>query len=155
MKSKILSPAQLQKKIRGLKQKKIVFTNGCFDILHAGHVTYLQKAKKSGDFLIVALNTDASVSELKGPSRPVNPLKDRALVMSALECVDAVTWFGEETPIKLIQKFTPHLLVKGGDYTLSTIVGADWVLHHGGKVKTIPLLKGRSTTAILKKKAAL
>lgn len=152
--AKVLTPAAALKKIRTLQRngKRVVFTNGVFDLLHTGHVTYLEKARKLGDFLIVALNTDASVRRLgKGPDRPVNPLKARARVMAALECVGAVTSFSEDTPLNLIRKLCPDVLVKGGDYALSQIVGAREVLARGGKVKSIPLVSGFSTTGILKK----
>ncbi len=130
-------------------RKRIVFTNGCFDILHAGHVTYLEKARKLGDLLVVALNTDDSVKKIKGPERPINPLEDRARVIAALESVSYVTWFSEETPIKIIEKLMPHILVKGGDYKATEIVGYKEVTENGGKVKIIPFLKGRSTTRII------
>jgi len=149
--SKIVSPAKLRSALK--KGKKIVFTNGCFDILHAGHVSYLEKARKLGDVLVVALNTDESTRRLKGPTRPVNPLKDRAKVMAALESVSYVTWFGEDTPLNLIRKILPDVLVKGGDYRPKDIVGYREVVDHGGSVKVISFLKGRSTTAILKKAA--
>jgi D-beta-D-heptose 7-phosphate kinase/D-beta-D-heptose 1-phosphate adenosyltransferase len=154
---KILSPARLQKALALARKKntshfnQIVFTNGCFDILHAGHVTYLEKAKKLGHILIVALNTDASTRRLKGPTRPVNPLQDRARVVAALESVDYVTWFDEDTPLKLIQKFNPDILVKGGDYQTKSIVGYEHVTQSGGKVKVLPFLDGRSTTGIIQK----
>jgi len=131
--------------------KKVIFTNGCFDILHRGHVTYLEKARSLGDHLVVALNSDESVRRLKGSGRPVNSLEDRLHVIAALGFVDSVTWFEEDTPLELIQKLTPHILVKGADYAVQQIVGAEWVMKHGGKVKTVALVEGKSTTAILKK----
>jgi len=131
--------------------KKVVFTNGCFDILHAGHVTYLQQARDLGDMLILGLNSDSSVKELKGPSRPVNNQNDRALVLSALKSVDFVVLFSDETPIKLIKEILPDFLVKGGDYTPETIVGADLVRENGGEVVVIPLVEGKSTTNIIEK----
>lgn len=134
--------------------KKIVFTNGCFDILHAGHVTYLAEAKKHGDFLVLGLNSDSSVRRLKGESRPINSEYDRALVLSGLRSVDFVCIFDEETPLSLIEALKPDVLIKGGDYSLETIVGAKETLERGGTVLTIPLLAGRSTTAILAKAAA-
>jgi len=151
--SKIVSPAKLYSALKKdlKKGKKIVFTNGCFDILHAGHVSYLEKARKLGDVLVVALNTDESTRRLKGPSRPVNPLKDRAKVVAALESVSYVTWFGEDTPLKLIRNILPDVLVKGGDYRPKDIVGYREVVEHGGSVKVISFLRGRSTTGILKK----
>ena len=129
----------------------MVFTNGCFDILHAGHVTYLEKAAKLGDILVVALNTDASTQRLKGPTRPINPLKDRAKVIAALESVSLVTWFDDDTPLNLIKKVMPDVLVKGGDWKPKTIVGYAEVTANGGKVKSISFLKGRSTTQIIER----
>ncbi len=129
--------------------KRIVFTNGVFDILHAGHVTYLEAARALGDVLIVGVNTDESVKRLKGPERPVNVLNDRLVVLSALRCVDHVVAFGGDTPIDMITALLPNVLVKGGDYTRDTVVGADVVEAHGGRVELIPLLEGRSTTGII------
>jgi rfaE bifunctional protein nucleotidyltransferase chain/domain len=129
--------------------KRVVFTNGVFDILHAGHVTYLEKARALGDVLVVGLNTDASVRRLKGPERPINSEDDRACVLAALRAVDHVILFGDDTPINVITALLPDMLVKGGDYTRDTIVGADEVEAHGGAVCTIPLVEGRSTTAII------
>lgn len=129
--------------------KRIVFTNGVFDILHAGHVTYLQAARDLGDVLIVGVNTDASVQRLKGPERPVNTLHDRLTVLSALRCVDHVIAFDDDTPLRIITALLPSVLVKGGDYTRDTVVGADVVEEHGGRVALIPLLEGRSTTGII------
>ena len=132
-------------------KKTIVFTNGCFDILHVGHVTYLEAAKNLGDALVVGVNSDASVRRLKGKSRPINPEKDRAAVLSALRCVDFVVLFEEDTPLRIITALKPNVLVKGGDYTPDTIVGADVVRSGGGSVVTIPLVAGKSTTAIAEK----
>ena len=132
--------------------KKIVFTNGCFDILHAGHVEYLEAAKELGDKLIVAINTDRSVRKLKGSSRPVNTLAHRAKVLASLQCIDKVVSFDEETPIKLIKAIRPDVLVKGGDYKLKDIVGHKEVSQSGGSVVTIPLVKGLSTSKIISKK---
>lgn len=131
--------------------KKIVFTNGCFDILHSGHVTYLSAAKKLGDVLIIGLNTDASVKRLKGENRPVNSENDRAVVINALRSVDYVVYFDEDTPLELITLLKPDVLVKGGDYTPETIVGADTVLRDGGSVIVIPLVAGKSTTSIIQR----
>ena len=131
--------------------KKIVFTNGVFDILHMGHVSYLTKAKGFGDILIIGLNTDSSVRKIKGPNRPVNRQADRAGVLSALECVDYVVYFSEETPERLIRQIRPNVLVKGADYKLNEIVGASFVLSYGGKVRRIGLLRGRSTSRIMEK----
>lgn len=131
--------------------KKIVFTNGCFDIIHYGHVHYLEQAKTRGDVLIVALNSDASVRRLKGPSRPIVRQKQRAGVIAGLESVDYVTVFNEETPLKLIQKIKPHVLVKGSDWSNGTIVGSDVVRNSGGKVVRAVFHKGCSTTALIEK----
>lgn len=129
--------------------KTVVFTNGCFDIIHAGHVEYLARAKSLGDALIVGLNTDSSVRKLKGAGRPVTGQADRARVLSALTCVDAVVLFNEETPLNLIKEVKPDILVKGGDYTRDTVVGADVVESNGGRVQIIPLVEGKSTTGII------
>ena len=131
--------------------KKIVFTNGCFDILHVGHVTYLDAAKQLGDVLIVGVNSDDSVRRLKGPSRPINNESDRSMVLSALKAVDFTVIFDEDTPLELIEQLTPHILTKGGDYSEDTIVGASYVRSHGGEVVVIPLVAGKSTTSILRK----
>ncbi len=146
---KIISVSVL---VRALQKRKargqtIVFTNGCFDLLHAGHVTLLQKARKLGDCLVVGMNSDASMKQLKGPSRPLAPFGDRALVMAALEAVDYVVEFKEETPYQLISALKPQILVKGGDYAADQIVGRDLVK----KVVRIPLVKGRSTSALIQK----
>lgn len=129
--------------------QRVVFTNGVFDILHAGHVTYLEQARALGDTLVVGLNTDASVRRLKGPERPINTEADRACVLAALRAVDHVILFGDDTPIDVITALMPDVLVKGGDYTRDTIVGADVVEARGGVVCTIPLVEGQSTTAII------
>ena len=131
--------------------KKIVFTNGCFDLLHLGHVDYLEKARTLGDKLIVGLNTDKSVSRLKGPSRPLQDEYGRARLIAALGFVDAVVFFAEETPKQLIEALSPDILTKGDDYTPENIVGADFVLKNGGKVATIPLVKGYSTSSIVRR----
>lgn len=136
-------------KAEQLKGKKIVFTNGCFDILHRGHVTYLNQARDLGDFLIVGINSDESVKRLKGPERPVNMLEDRAYVLSALKSVDYVIPFEEDTPLNLINLIMPDILVKGGDYTIDRIIGAQEVLANGGKVEIIPFVPGKSTSAII------
>ena len=153
--SKIVSPTRLQAILKTKKNKKVVFTNGCFDILHAGHVTYLEKASRLGDLLVVALNTDASTQRLKGPTRPVNPLADRAKVIAGLASVAFVTWFDEDTPLKLIQKNLPDVLVKGGDYQPKQIVGYSEVIASGGKVKVLTFLKGRSTSKIIERASVL
>jgi rfaE bifunctional protein nucleotidyltransferase chain/domain len=130
----------------------VVFTNGVFDILHRGHVEYLCAARALGDALVVGLNTDDSVRRLgKGADRPINREEDRAMVLAALACVDAVVPFGEDTPRGLIAALLPDVLVKGGDYTVDTIAGADEVHAAGGRVEVIPLVPGRSTTAILER----
>lgn len=133
------------------KGKRIVFTNGCFDILHIGHITYLRKARQFGDVLIVGINSDASVKRLKGDDRPVNNLSDRAEMLAAMDFVDYVIPFEEDTPKKLIDQVRPDVLVKGGDYSPDNIVGADTVIQHGGKVEVIPFVDGHSTSAIIKK----
>jgi len=131
--------------------KKVVFTNGCFDILHIGHVDYLEKARELGDKLVLGLNTDASVSRIKGPQRPIVNEESRSRVIAALGFVDAVTFFDEETPKELIESVKPDILVKGNDYLAENIVGADFVLKNGGEVKTIPLVEGFSTSNIVNK----
>jgi D-beta-D-heptose 7-phosphate kinase / D-beta-D-heptose 1-phosphate adenosyltransferase len=131
--------------------QKIVFTNGCFDVLHAGHVQYLQEAKKLGDKLIVGINSDASVQKLKGPTRPINPLDARIKVLEALSAVDWVIPFEEETPKKLIETIAPDILVKGGDYQIENIVGADFVKQRGGTVKVLSFLNNYSTTNTIEK----
>lgn len=132
-----------------LHQQKIVFTNGCFDILHRGHITYLAQARQMGDLLVVGLNSDASVRRLKGPERPVNDEQSRALLLAALEMVDYVVLFEEDTPYNLILKVKPDLLVKGGDYDIDNIVGADFVRQRGGEVRTIPFVQGFSSSSII------
>lgn len=148
---KILSLEALIKKRKEWKDQKVVFTNGCFDILHLGHVDYLEKAAAKGDKLIVALNTDASVSKLKGPTRPVNNQEARARIIAALSFVDAVVFFSEDTPFFLIKQVIPDVLVKGSDYKISNIVGAEVVMENGGTVETIELVEGYSTTNIINK----
>ena len=131
-------------------RKKIVFTNGVFDIMHRGHVEYLQKAKKLGDLLVVGLNSDASVRRLKGKDRPLQKQQDRAIILLALEAVDFVVIFSEETPLKLIGQIRPDVLVKGADYTVSSIVGAEFVQSYGGKVNRIRLTRGRSSSKLIR-----
>lgn len=130
---------------------KIVFTNGVFDIIHRGHVQYLEQARLYGDFLIVGLNSDASVRRLKGQSRPFNSQEDRAFVLSRLKPVDCVCVFEEDTPLELIKIVKPNVLIKGGDYTIEQIVGREFVEENGGVVLTIPLIQGRSTTNLIDK----
>lgn len=134
-----------------VKGHKIVFTNGCFDLLHRGHIATLLAAAEAGDKVVVGLNTDASVQQLKGPTRPVQQEDDRALIMAAQAYVDAVVLFGEETPLELIQAIQPDIIVKGGDYTPESVVGKDVVEARGGKVVIVPLEAGRSTTNIIGK----
>ena len=129
--------------------ERIVFTNGCFDIVHLGHVDCLEKARQYGDKLIVAVNTDESVARIKGSHRPIIDEYSRARHLAAFEFVDLVLLFNQPTPLALIEAIRPHVLVKGGDYTVGTIVGADFVIQNGGIVRTIPLLEGYSTTAII------
>jgi D-beta-D-heptose 7-phosphate kinase/D-beta-D-heptose 1-phosphate adenosyltransferase len=128
---------------------RVVFTNGVFDLLHYGHVAYLERARKLGDALFVAVNSDLSVRRLKGPSRPLVPARDRTRVLAALACVDFVTTFGDDTPARLIGRVRPDVLVKGADYRLDAIVGADEVRARGGRVVRVPLLPGRSTSALV------
>ncbi len=130
----------------------VVFTNGVFDLLHRGHVEYLYAARALGDALVVGVNTDASARRLgKGADRPINPEEDRALVVAGLGCVDAVTLFDEDTPRELVAALLPDVLVKGGDYTVETVAGAEEVIAAGGRVEIIPLAPGRSTTSILER----
>lgn len=131
--------------------KKIVFTNGCFDILHLGHIDYLSKARDLGDILVIGLNTDLSVKKIKGSTRPIQDEISRSMVLAALGFVDAVVFFGEETPYNLIKATQPDILVKGADYKPEDIVGYDIVKNKGGKIVTIEFLEGYSTTAIEKK----
>jgi len=149
--AKIVLPKEAKQKVEELKRlgKKVVFTNGCFDIVHLGHVDYLEKARNLGDYLIVGLNTDASVSRIKGPARPVIDQKSRSRVMASFGFVDAVVFFDEPTPKELIETLNPDILTKGNDYQIENIVGADFVVAHGGKVETIPLIEGYSTTSVI------
>ena len=131
--------------------EKVVFTNGCFDILHPGHVLYLTEAREMGDHMILGLNTDASVQRLKGPSRPIQSENDRAIVVAGLWAIDLIVLFDEDTPFNLITSLMPDILVKGGDYTFDTIVGAPEVAAAGGEVRTIEFVAGKSTTRIISK----
>ncbi len=151
--TKLLSRGEALEKVKAWQAlgQKVVFSNGCFDILHAGHVDYLRAARRLGDVLIIGLNSDASVRRLKGEMRPVCPESDRAAVISALEMVDAVTLFDEDTPEELIGDLLPDILVKGSDWAVDQIAGAGAVLQHGGEVLTLPLLEGRSTSGIIEK----
>ena len=151
--AKITSLSGLKRKVSRLKQdgKRIVFTNGCFDILHYGHTKYLQDAKAKGDYLVVAVNSDSSVKKIKAKNRPVVAEADRLKVVAALGCVDFVVLFKEDNPLKVIEAIKPDILVKGSDWDKKNIIGASFVESYGGKVLTISLVKGRSTSAIIKK----
>jgi len=153
LKDKIKSTSTLARTIAALKKKgkKIVFTNGCFDILHLGHVKYLEAAKQKGDVLVVGINSDSSVRKIKGNTRPVITQKERLSIVAALESVDYVLLFNQTTPLNLIKKLKPDILIKGADWQKNKIVGSELVLARGGKVLTIKLIKGRSTTNIIKK----
>lgn len=133
------------------QHKKIVFTNGCFDLLHVGHVRYLQEARKLGDVLVVGVNSDASVKRLKGPTRPVQSEDDRAEILAALACVDYTVLFSEDTPENLIHIVKPDILVKGGDWKIEQIVGADFVLANGGQVRSLQFVDGKSTSKLIEK----
>lgn len=151
VKNKIYQLDDLLKKVEQWKKQKltIVFTNGCFDILHLGHVDYLEKARSMGDKLIVGLNTDSSIKNIKGAGRPIISEDSRAQVLAALMFVDAVVLFNENTPYELILAIKPDILIKGNDYSLENIVGGDFVISNGGKVCTIDLVPGFSTTSIV------
>ncbi len=148
---KIKSVSSLKKILKSLKKngKKVIFTNGCFDILHRGHVKLLEKARSLGDVLVVAINTDSSVKKIKGPKRPINPERDRGIVLSALSFVDFVTFFGEPDPGRIIKQLDPDVLVKGGDWKKGEIVGANYVKSKGGKVYSLPLIKGYATSHLI------
>ena len=133
------------------KRKKIVFTNGCFDILHYGHIKYLKKCRQLGDFLIVGLNSDASVRKIKGKNRPITPEKQRSAVLAALEFVDFITVFASRTPANLIKEISPDVLAKGGDWQAKDIVGSRHVRKRGGRVVSVPFVKGYSTTRIIRR----
>ena len=148
---KVLSREDLLRTFGRPRTSRLVFTNGCFDIIHRGHVEYLHAARALGDALVVAVNTDASVERLKGPGRPVVPQGDRALVLAGLESVDAVTLFHEDTPRELLSELLPDVLVKGGDYSPEEIVGKAEVEAAGGRVEVIPFIEGRSTTQLIKR----
>ena len=153
IKAKILCGEELERKLAywRFKNLKIVFSNGCFDILHAGHVDYLSKAADEGDVLIIGLNTDASTKRLKGPTRPINDQDARAMILASLSFVTAVVLFDEDTPYNLIKQVQPDVLVKGSDYKPEDIVGYDILKAKGGTVKTLDLLPGYSTTSIEQK----
>ena len=149
--AKICAPEALAERLAGVS-RPLVFTNGCFDILHRGHVTYLAQARALGNSLLVAVNGDASVRRLgKGDDRPLNPLADRMAVLAALECVTLVTWFDEDTPLARILDARPDVLVKGGDWPVEKIVGYREVIAWGGTVHSIPFIHERSTTALMDK----
>lgn len=150
---KIRGLSGLEKEIEALKArgKRVVFTNGCFDLLHPGHLRYLDAARRLGDYLVVAVNTDRSVKAIKGPNRPIRSEGERAELLAALSSVDAVVLFDEDTPLKLIQRLVPNVLVKGGDWSEDKIIGADVVKKAGGVVKSLPFVPGYSTTALIAK----
>lgn len=151
--AKIVERSALAVRLAALRgEKRIVFTNGCYDILHPGHVDLLARARALGDVLVVGVNDDNSVRRLnKIPPRPLNPLAHRMAVLAGLESVDFVTWFCEDTPLELIGELLPQVLVKGGDWDLANIVGREVVQAHGGEVHSLPLLPGHSTTALIEK----
>jgi len=151
VRDKIKAKDELRDILQGLKRsgKRIVFTNGCFDILHIGHIRCLVEAKKEGDILIVALNSDRSIRSIKGPSKPFTPEAERAEILSALACVDYVVIFDEPDPLELISSLKPNILVKGGDWTPETTIGREVVEGMGGKVVIIPQIEGVSTSAIV------
>lgn len=151
---KIVPLPRLLQHFRRPRAGTLVFTNGCFDLLHAGHVALLAQARALGDSLVVGINSDDSVRRLKGPQRPVNSAEDRAVVLAAMEAVDWVTVFEEDTPRELIRALLPDVLVKGGDYRADEVVGAPEVARAGGETVIVPLLRGRSTTAILNRSTA-
>ncbi len=150
---KIKTLAEAVNQVRHWKAKgeKVVFTNGCFDIMHLGHVDYLEKARSLGDRLVLGLNTDDSVSRFKGPSRPIQDQHSRARILAALQFIDLVVFFNDDTPLNLISELIPNVLVKGSDYLAENIVGADVVKKAGGVVKTIDFVPGYSTTRIVEK----
>lgn len=142
---------QIKEKLLPFRQKKIVFTNGVFDLLHVGHVRYLKEARALGDFLVIGVNADASVKRLKGNDRPLQNENDRAEILSSLVCVDAVIIFNENTPENLIHEVKPHVLVKGGDWKIENIVGASFVQSLGGQVFSLQFVDGKSTTQLIEK----
>ena len=151
MKEKIKTKEDLHRIVEDLKKKgkRIVFTNGCFDLLHLGHIRYLEKAKFLGDILVVGVNSDRSVQSLKGPERPILPEEERAEILSGLECVDYITLFDELTPLELISSLQPHILVKGGDWAKETTVGREVVERSGGEVVILPFVEGSSTSNLI------
>lgn len=153
IRSKIITLEDLLPEVEKIKKdsKKIVFTNGCFDIVHRGHIEYLAKASDFGDILVIGLNTDQSVKKLKGDGRPINDEFSRAILLASLQFIDYVVLFEEDTPHSLIKKIIPHVLIKGGDYKIEEIVGNEVVFQNGGKVITIPFVTGFSSTTIINK----
>ena len=151
MDRKILNWDTLDSTLESINKEKIVFTNGCFDILHPGHIHILDQAKSYGDKLIVGLNSDESIKRLKGPKRPKVSQKDRLRILSSIKFVDYVVLFEEDTPLKLIKKIKPNFLVKGGDYNSDDIVGAEFVENNGGQVKIVKLLEGHSSSSLIDK----
>ena len=155
IKDKIVTLSQLQERLAAMRKRMphpvIVFTNGCFDLIHRGHVDYLSRARDLGDVLVVGLNSDASVRRLKGDSRPVSNQQSRAEVLAAFAFVDFVVLFDEDTPLKLIEAVIPDILVKGGDYSHDTVVGADFVEQHGGRLELLSLVPGESTTRLVER----
>ncbi len=149
--AQLLSELDKRKKMSPRRPPKIVFTNGCFDILHVGHARYLRDARALGDVLVVGVNTDASVKRLKGPERPIQNEQDRSELLAALGCVDYVTLFDEDTPRELIEKLAPNVLVKGGDWPVEKIEGSKFVLARGGEVKSLPFHPGHSTTQLIER----
>lgn len=148
---KVVSFEKISEELASHRNQKIVFTNGCFDLLHVGHIRYLQEARAQGDFLVVGVNSDASVKRLKGPTRPIQNESDRAEILSALAAVDAVVIFTEDTPANLIEAVRPNILVKGGDWKPDQIVGGPFVLSYGGEVRSLQFVDGKSTTKIIEK----
>lgn len=151
--TKIISLPILKRKVRRIKQngKRVVFTNGCFDILHYGHVKYLQDARSKGDYLVVAVNSDSSIKKIKAKNRPVIGQSDRLKTVAGLASVDFVVLFNEDNPLRLIKALKPDILIKGADWSKQKIIGADFVENYGGKVLTVNLVKGRSTSALIEK----
>ena len=149
----LVTDTEIKKEVEKLYQenKKIVFTNGCFDLLHPGHIAVLEKAKGLGDVLFLGLNTDESVKKLKGSGRPILPLKARIRVLSAIKYVDYIVPFAEDTPLRIIKLIKPHVLVKGGDYKPEEVVGREVLEEYGGKVVIVPYIEGYSTTGIIEK----
>jgi rfaE bifunctional protein nucleotidyltransferase chain/domain len=146
-----LEPSKLAPVLKNLQNqgRKVVFTNGVFDLLHLGHVTYLQEARKKGDLLVVGLNSDASVRRIKGPLKPLLPVEERAEMLLALACVDYTTFFEEDDPYNVIKILRPDVLVKGGDWAIDKMIGGDLVQSWGGQVMNIPVVEGRSTTNLI------